>query len=902
MSKYGPKRIIMINSGKYGHAEVEIDDPVYLVGSNNAGKTTLIAILQYLYIDDERSMSYGEKDITQTKNYYFKGPYSYVLFECLTSQGYKVIGVRGTGRKGERERFVYSGIYKKEHFVKGDGVTIRSGDEVKLELSAYDYTALKSHELRAALTGTSNNKGLSLDLLPIKNTESYITFRKTYHNLLNLSTIAQDELKELLIHVCESSFSLPKGIDLNESYSANYEEILRLKKEISIIQSLAPTIENCLTLYEEREQNRSDLVAGYSIIKNRLSTRITEIGEQIIEIIETCNELETEKEQTKNLIEEIEDEISIISKELWQIQAKIKTLEETGEKFKDYAPVLSDGTIAALTVKIDKLNHLVSQAKVDKVEIVEARINKSKKSLMAAEGRFKNIKYSVATHLKKHFTDQEITLFFSLYNESILQEKIDNSSIIISDQNLIKERIKIVLSRIKGHVYSDDAVTIPLNSLEPKLKEYTDAELIKEDIEFFKNAIIKDEHILEAAKEKENLEAKKVELEREKFRLQTEKEEYGKYLTAKEYLPEDKSEEHKKKDLKNERVDKKKSLNEKLEKISIIFSKEKQKKDELERERQKLIPMGRDLRQPDSTWVVDTDYDFDHEFFEIEELVENHKLYALSEESQNKNLISNLRNIDAATYSKYSKTTEAETLKRLKIELESIVSKEETALKLWDGLLVGIGAQMKYLINDLETLKSTVGKYSRELSKIGISDLSGFKIKVDEKIELTSLMQKVIDKANPTLFTKIDEDAVKPMKMLSEHFQSRGKIVLSDLFSLVFEVIKADGDVERYTSLKSVESNGTTTTIKVLVNLILMKGLLDSKKEVLIPFFLDEITTLDHKNATAIINQSLELGFTPIVASPEPMYIVDKIYFLSSGGNQLIVDDNNLGKFNDAAQ
>lgn len=68
----GPTRIIMINSGKYQYAEVYLDQGIHLVGANNSGKTTLIAALQFLYIDTDKAFKFT-KETNVSKRYYFKG-------------------------------------------------------------------------------------------------------------------------------------------------------------------------------------------------------------------------------------------------------------------------------------------------------------------------------------------------------------------------------------------------------------------------------------------------------------------------------------------------------------------------------------------------------------------------------------------------------------------------------------------------------------------------------------------------------------------------------------------------------------------------------------------------------------------------------------------------------------
>ena len=106
----GPSKIVALHCGKFSFAEIELDSPVHLIGPNNVGKTSLIALLQFLYLDDQRHMHFS-REMAETRRYYFPEKYSYALFECLTPTGFQVLGVRGLGpvRQYEFERFVYNG-------------------------------------------------------------------------------------------------------------------------------------------------------------------------------------------------------------------------------------------------------------------------------------------------------------------------------------------------------------------------------------------------------------------------------------------------------------------------------------------------------------------------------------------------------------------------------------------------------------------------------------------------------------------------------------------------------------------------------------------------------------------------------------------------------------------------
>jgi len=93
-----------------------------------------------------------------------------------------------------------------------------------------------------------------------------------------------------------------------------------------------------------------------------------------------------------------------------------------------------------------------------------------------------------------------------------------------------------------------------------------------------------------------------------------------------------------------------------------------------------------------------------------------------------------------------------------------------------------------------------------------------------------------------------------------------------------------DGKPHHYQDFRQVESDATTITIKVLFNLLVLRSLLreDAQKNLLceIPFFLDEIYSLDDVNRHAILATARKLGFVAITAAPESVGEVDALYFL----------------------
>ena len=210
----GPHRLILLRSGVYGFADVEIDHPLHLVAANNVGKTTLIAALQFLYVDDARQMHFSH-EWSATKKHYFPHTNSFVLFECMTEMGWWVVGARGLGvtRAHDFERFVYRGRFERDDFFEGR--RHRPWNEIRDRIVAKQYRSLAAKDLRHALTGTLDEAPLGL--VPLRQSSNYKSFRVLFRNLLRLSHLPARELQELLIDIHRHLLDHPK-IDLHDSH------------------------------------------------------------------------------------------------------------------------------------------------------------------------------------------------------------------------------------------------------------------------------------------------------------------------------------------------------------------------------------------------------------------------------------------------------------------------------------------------------------------------------------------------------------------------------------------------------------------------------------------------------------------------------------------------------------
>lgn len=107
---------------------------------------------------------------------------------------------------------------------------------------------------------------------------------------------------------------------------------------------------------------------------------------------------------------------------------------------------------------------------------------------------------------------------------------------------------------------------------------------------------------------------------------------------------------------------------------------------------------------------------------------------------------------------------------------------------------------------------------------------------------------------------------------------------------------------KNYDSL-NLESNGTSITVKTIIYISMineaMKGKQSLGESIRIPFYVDEIDSLDDFNAENIHHIALKLGLIPIFASPKGSGICKRLYQLdnnTSGKLTIRQKDTHSGK------
>jgi hypothetical protein len=177
---------------------------------------------------------------------------------------------------------------------------------------------------------------------------------------------------------------------------------------------------------------------------------------------------------------------------------------------------------------------------------------------------------------------------------------------------------------------------------------------------------------------------------------------------------------------------------------------------------------------------------------------------------------------------------EYETTAALQGELEALVEKEEALARDWNAHIHGLKATFDHVLKNLDDVRSAAAKINRAFAKIQVSNLKAVKLEVVEQSDLVSWVKRLAAFEPGGLFDA-DPQQESAIANFRRKIQDNPVIRFTNLFTLSFTVIGADDQRHTYHDFRQIESHGTTITLKVLFNLLLLKDQL-RRDDCAVPF------------------------------------------------------------------
>jgi len=904
----GPTRLIFIGAAKFSYAEVDLKKPLHLVGPNNIGKTTLVNALQLLYVDKESHMSFPGYSWRETKSYYFPDRRSYVLFECMTPEGMRVVGAYGKGpaEGHDIQRFTFSDEFERGDFLESteEGPVPREVETVKQTLSLKKFRELEARNLRAALTGIGESDGLNLGLIPVRDHNGYSKFRDLFKGLIRLRQLDQSALKETL---CSTYASEVESLEVNlkEAHAEEFETLQRHRREIEDLERIEPDIEEALNLSRRQSTLRCRLIetwiqllrvrSGHKTVLRAAKRRCRH------QLQQTKSALQKRQKRKRVLVEKRDE----LNRTLGRLEGEEEELADLIEEFSDFDPEQARSRIDELEDKRSQLLADLKSVDTDDPEQIRRRRDRTETKIQQLQKRLDGIEDLMGPLLKKRLGENRLRRLFQILNPRLLDLNANGEDIVLSDLDTLLQRIDEQDERFEEGRWHFPGGHLSLEALSaPDLADYTNPARIKEEFKQHRKEYKRLDRRLEVARDvsAKRQEAEKIGQRVEHLRSRLTK--YKEAVEAEERLQSVRSEIDDRKD--------------KLERAKETLADEESSTQRLKRERrERRSQLGRleekanaieerieELSSPSSGWtrhlVVSAAENSSSQSEQSPLLPSKYleetddRILPLADEYEDtqdresrtsSRLQTTLDHIHDGTYEGYKKETRAETLDELRNQKEGLAARRRALETLWEELMTGLGRKVNDLLSSLDAIRSIVDRINRRLRGTSVSDLKRLRLEITPIRPTVDLLKRFAEQDAMPLFSSegTREGDVGQLRSL---FQDHPQIHLTDLFNVGFAVTTADGETKRYDGLDNIQSNGTSITIKVLVHLVLIGDLLRDD-DLRLPFYLDEASSLDESNLEGIVRAATDMGFVPVLASPTESTAVRHLYYLQSEGERV---------------
>ena len=882
----GPQRLILINSSLYEYAEVELVGTLQIVGPNNIGKTTLIKTLQFLYLNDRRHMDFGAHSPEQTREFYFPNQYSYILFECLGVTGLHVIGWRGQSKTsgGDPERFCYGGPFDASDFLDQKNQA-REPKEVDARLSLKNLRKIKSAEEHKELLlppGSGEERGLGI--VALREAEKFHHFRETLKNLLTLSTISQEQMRDSLLMLAD----IPPdrtAFDARELFGNDYDRVLNQGQKLAKFKEHQKSIRELVQKFTEREVARGELVWRWTDLRAKRQTFEEKHEESLRELRRQKDAVE---ENVRKVTDELADrrkDVADFSVEKGKLEKPLEDLKAQDKEFKDFLEELEKTALANLKREIRALETQLANAEGESREKARQKLDHYGGLAKQKEQTITNYDKLAITALRKHFSDDELNKIFRVLNRELLAQPIGKAGLVVSRQAELLAVLRRVLAKAQDDVYRDENISFPLPSTGgAPLTGLENVETAREHLKEYQTWLKHWTDILAAIEQREKIEKQRNGKNEEAEGKERKLFRFEEYQKAKAKEPQWRVELEKVQetiDTANERIDKLEKELEKAKNASrnaegLIRKQEDDYGKVIGNFNQCIFPEF--ATKPRVAEDVPDDFDAAIALF----LKQQEKQGKLSDEIANQILQTEQWFDD-----EYRGDDESTTVEMLRAEVEALPEKEEALTRNWNSLIEGLKATFGRVLKNMEHVAGAATDLNRAFAKVRVSNLKSVKLEVVEHSDLMSWIKRLATFEPGGLFSR-DPQQESAIANFRTTLQGKSIIRFVDLFTLGVTVTRADERRQTYHDLREIESHGTTISIKVLFNLLLLKGQL-RRDDCAVPFYLDEIESLDDDNRQAILSEARRLGFIAVTAAPKAVSEVDALYFVQPQNGKIVL-------------
>lgn len=884
--KVQPLKIILINSANCQYAEFDLSDSLHLVALNNRGKTSIINTLQFLYIDNYKELDMGHP-LDKTWKHYFPQMGSYVLFELNTLAGRKVFGLAATGMGAQPEKFMLDAAYEVKDFLlrDGDNYTPRKPESLFPLLGARlrkrGLEAKQHRDLLKPLHPKKNPDGLGI----IGDTNDYSLFKRLFKQLLQLKGITIKDLKDQIEQVNQRMMEREQVINVQREYSEPYAEIQKRKNELERLQASEIPITDLLDLNERQTSLRGRL-RSYSLKADSLFVAEDQLL-QNRKAEHSDNKRRLEEEQLPAIRvqkEERQHKSNALNQRLGVVKEFIRNHEKAEKLCREIVIELEQNKLVNLEADVTTLQKRLYQAEDADLAQLEKTLQSRQQRQEDYQAQLQRITDTLFVRLKPLLDIQQQKQLYRITNNE-LWRLFDGQGFELHDPKALQDFLQQTLPMDENAYWDLPGLRLKLSGISTtNLHALGNPEFLQSEIRQLGEEISKLQQQINSVREQAKLRQELGGLRQQIKACEGLITQYQQWQQNQAHYQEALEE----RELLDGQIEQLESEVSQLEEQRLVFDQEIRRHGEaiskaaLEMEALKHQKIWLEKHPPDHDWaVIEVNYDA----LLFADLYERYK--ESYKELQDKNLdierkLTQLRNL----FPQLAGLHNVAALHYLREQLEAIPEKKKNINDQWKGIFTSFSAHCRGMIDSVEAIDSYLADLNRLLGKQQISNLQSVKILLETN-QWHRRIRKIQEwrEDDLPLFGGIDEVQGDKLQQEIKPLLDKGKISIADLYDLKLLVVDQYGLEKQYESLQ-LESNGTSITVKTIIFISMINKAMEGRQRlgenIRIPFYVDEIDSLDDVNAQNIHDTAQKLGLIPIFASPKGSGICKRLYQLEN--------------------
>lgn len=858
-------KIILLNCAKYEQGIITINDveSIQIVGRNNLGKTTLISVLNFLYLPSQKDWNFDHTS-KETLNFYFKKlDKNYILFEIYKDGYFCILMKRGLNNDLEYYKIDSSYDDIKDKII--DNSKLLKFEDIQSNLIG-NISKLDNKKYKSLLYGHSKR---DKTILWLKENKQNV-FSKVYRYLLDITKIDNYAVKESLL-VSDNKEKVKR-----EFTSVDNENIQNMQKQQKIIERL----KNIKQDFADFKNIVSSFTAQKSILSDYYFNFLSLYKAQKIElesIIATSSDKINEIEIKK--IRPLKNDIANIGIEQGRIESDLKYQKiNRDKKIKTKERIESYDDIGLLKIAKENFNQEIDKKKYDLQLIKQERytlgsindlIEKEKTKQKKLSAQIENYENLLIHHIAEDIDSKRI--ISSVLSKDVLH--LDKKSIIKMVTSIKNNSLKLFDGAIDiSNINEVDFITI--ESLEEELNQVNLASKkylqIKNNIENYNDIKIK---INELEKNVALIINQMQEIETLPQILQNivQLEQEGMNLASKLQEITRSAEENKK----NLKIAEDLVQNEKI--------KERDSKDRLSVINAHYMNFKEELEELESVNLKDT---FDKTIDELAQDIKNLRKVLNTLKDEKNRVFGNLKHILQKSHA-----IEKDFIKEVEEEIDTIKDKENTITELIQNITNEISSPTKTFLRELEDFEKYIVSVNTAFKKYKVSNIKSIEIKLIKNEKIISDLKQIADIKKDDLFDFNEKSASSYEEQIDilKGYISKSKVFkLTDLFDVAFVI---NGNVANLN--KQIESTGTDKILKITLFILIIKNIIIQDEDNKLVVYVDELSAVDDDNSAELIKICKENNLIPIFASPDKKINIHKYYDLQELNNgQIVVDEN----------